>query len=145
MRRPTRSGRWTSVHDVLASGRSIRVLNVIDAYTRESLAMEVDTSFAGLRVTRVLNEIIAEMLRLKRAGVHFDYYMMDAFWFAPDGGYRTWRKPNWPNGPDAWIAKCKANGVQPPGKRTSPWLSDWPPASVAIASALPPLPRWSAS
>ena len=48
------------VHDVLASGRSIRVLNVIDAYTRESLAMEVDTSFAGLRVTRVLNEIIAE-------------------------------------------------------------------------------------
>jgi hypothetical protein len=54
-----------------------------------------------------------ELLRLKRAGVQFDYYMMDAFWFAPDGGYRTWRKPNWPNGPDAWIAKCKANGVQP--------------------------------
>lgn len=54
-----------------------------------------------------------ELLRLKRAGVHFDYYMMDAFWFAPDGGYRTWRKPNWPNGPDAWIAKCKTNGVQP--------------------------------
>jgi putative transposase len=43
------------VHDVVASGRSIRVLNVIDAYTRESLAMEVDTSFAGLRVTRVLD------------------------------------------------------------------------------------------
>ena len=48
------------VHDVTASGRSIRVLNVIDAYTRESLAMEVDTSFAGLRVTRVLDQIIAE-------------------------------------------------------------------------------------
>ncbi len=48
------------VHDVTASGRSIRVLNVIDAYTREVLAMEVDTSFAGLRVTRVLDEIIAE-------------------------------------------------------------------------------------
>jgi putative transposase len=47
------------VHDAVASGRSIRVLNVIDAYTRESLAMEVDTSFAGLRVTRVLDEIIA--------------------------------------------------------------------------------------
>jgi len=39
------------VHDAVASGRSIRVFNVIDAYTRESLAMEVDTSFAGLRVT----------------------------------------------------------------------------------------------
>jgi putative transposase len=48
------------VHDVLAAGRTIRVLNVIDAYTRESLAMEVDTSFAGLRVTRVLDQIIEE-------------------------------------------------------------------------------------
>ena len=48
------------VHDVVASGRSIRVLNVVDAYTRECLAMEVDTSFAGLRVTRVLDGIIAE-------------------------------------------------------------------------------------
>ena len=47
------------VHDV-AAGRTIRVLNVIDAYTRESLAMEVDTSFAGLRVTRVLDQIIRE-------------------------------------------------------------------------------------
>ena len=53
-----------------------------------------------------------ELLRLKRAGVRFDYYMMDAFWFAPDGGYRTWRKPNWPNGPDAWIRKCRENGVR---------------------------------
>jgi putative transposase len=48
------------VHDVVASGRSIRVLNVVDAYTRECLAMEVDTSFAGLRVTRVLDGIIDE-------------------------------------------------------------------------------------
>ena len=48
------------VHDAVASGRTIRVLNVIDAYTRESLAMEVDTSFAGLRLTRVLDGIIAE-------------------------------------------------------------------------------------
>lgn len=54
-----------------------------------------------------------ELLRLKRAGVRFDYYMMDAFWFAPDGGYRTWRTPNWPNGPDAWIKKCQDNGVRP--------------------------------
>jgi hypothetical protein len=30
-----------------------------------------------------------------------------------DGGYRTWRKPNWPNGPDAWIRKCLANGILP--------------------------------
>jgi hypothetical protein len=54
-----------------------------------------------------------EIVRLRKFGVHFDYYMMDAFWFAPDGGYRAWRKPNWPNGPDAWIAKCRANGLLP--------------------------------
>ena len=54
-----------------------------------------------------------ELVRLKRRGVHFDYYMMDAFWFAPDGAYRAWRKPNWPNGPDRWIAACRANGIKP--------------------------------
>lgn len=36
------------------------MLNVIDAYTRESLVMEVDTSFAGLRLTCVLDQIIAD-------------------------------------------------------------------------------------
>lgn len=65
-----------------------------------------------------LNEKLAmreldEVLRLKRGGVRFDYYMMDAFWFAPDGGYRAWREPNWPNGPDEWIRKCRENGVLP--------------------------------
>jgi hypothetical protein len=54
-----------------------------------------------------------EVLRLRRFGVRFDYYMMDAFWFDPDGGYRTWRKPNWPNGPDAWIKKCRDHGLLP--------------------------------
>lgn len=54
-----------------------------------------------------------EIIRLRKLGVHFDYYMMDAFWFDPDGGYRLWRKPNWPNGPDAWIRKCKENGILP--------------------------------
>src|SRR3984885_7187018 len=54
-----------------------------------------------------------QILRLRRFGVRVDYYMMDAFWFAPDGGYRTWRKPNWPNGPEAWIKKCRDNGILP--------------------------------
>jgi putative transposase len=47
------------VQDAVASGRTIRVLSVEDAYTRECLALEVDTSFAGRRVTRVLEDIIA--------------------------------------------------------------------------------------
>jgi len=53
------------------------------------------------------------MLRLRRDGVRFDYYVMDAFWFDPDGGYRTWKKPNWPQGPDRWIRMCEENGIQP--------------------------------
>ena len=56
---------------------------------------------------------LAQIVRLKQFGVHFDYYMMDAFWFDPDGAYRTWRKPNWPNGPDRWIAECRRNGILP--------------------------------
>ena len=47
------------LHDVLAAGRNIRVLSVVDAFTRECLALEVDTGFASRRVTRVLDEIIA--------------------------------------------------------------------------------------
>ncbi|HUI43681.1 MAG TPA: hypothetical protein VL523_17100 [Terriglobia bacterium] len=54
-----------------------------------------------------------QVLRFRKLGVHFDYYMMDAFWFAPDGAYREWRKPNWPDGPDRWIARCRANGLLP--------------------------------
>jgi putative transposase len=47
-------------HDAVGCGRTIRVLSVVDAYTRECLALEVDTSFASRRVTRVLEGIIAE-------------------------------------------------------------------------------------
>jgi putative transposase len=46
------------VSDGLASGRSMRVLTVVDNFTRECLALEVDTSFASERVTRVLDTVI---------------------------------------------------------------------------------------
>jgi len=35
------------------------VLSVVDAYTRECLALEVDTSFASRKVTRVLEQIVS--------------------------------------------------------------------------------------
>jgi hypothetical protein len=54
-----------------------------------------------------------EIIRLKNYGVHFDYYMMDAFWFDPDGAYRKWRTPNWPEGPERWITTCQTNGLKP--------------------------------
>lgn len=50
---------WTMdyTHDELASGRKIRTLNLMDGYTREALAIEVDTSLPGLRVVRVLDRL----------------------------------------------------------------------------------------
>lgn len=56
---------------------------------------------------------LAEIVRLRKLGVDFDYYLMDAFWYAPDGGYRSWRPESWPHGPDRWIEACLANGIQP--------------------------------
>ncbi len=46
--------------DALTDGRKFRLLNVIDDYNRESLAIEVDTSLPSLRVQRVLNRLINE-------------------------------------------------------------------------------------
>lgn len=45
------------VHDGLADGRRIRCLNIVDDYTKETLAIEVDTSLSGWRVARVLDRI----------------------------------------------------------------------------------------
>jgi putative transposase len=43
--------------DALSSGRRFRTLNIVDDYTRECLALEVDTSLGGVRVVRVLEEL----------------------------------------------------------------------------------------
>jgi putative transposase len=45
--------------DALVDGRKFRVLNVIDDFNRESLAIEIDTSLPARRVIRVLERIIA--------------------------------------------------------------------------------------
>jgi len=53
-----RNERWSLdfVHDQLADGRRIRMLNIVDDHTRECLAIETDTSLSGRRVTRVLKK-----------------------------------------------------------------------------------------
>jgi putative transposase len=48
------------VEDALASGRKIRLLSVIDVFTREALALEVDTSLPGRAVVRVLARLSEE-------------------------------------------------------------------------------------
>lgn len=47
------------MRDASASGRKIRLLNIVDAYSRECLRIEVDTSLPGARVVRMLEELRA--------------------------------------------------------------------------------------
>jgi putative transposase len=45
--------------DTLADGRGFRTLNIVDDFTRECVAIEVDRSLPGLRVARVLDRLHA--------------------------------------------------------------------------------------
>lgn len=58
-------------------------------------------------------KMLDRLVEMKKAGVKVDCYMMDAFWFDRDGGYRVWNRKNWPDGPDAWIKGCLDNGITP--------------------------------
>lgn len=46
------------MHDQLSDGRSVRLLNVIDDFNREALAIEVDFSLPSNRVVRTLEQLI---------------------------------------------------------------------------------------
>lgn len=48
------------VSDALATGRGIRILTIVDAFTRECLALEVDTSLSSQRVTRALQQVVEQ-------------------------------------------------------------------------------------
>lgn len=48
------------VSDGIANGRGIRILTVVDGFTRECPAIEVGVSLGSRRVTRVLERVIAE-------------------------------------------------------------------------------------
>lgn len=57
---PTAPGQRASMdfmHDVLADGRRIRLFTLVDDYSRECLAIEVDTSLSGQRISRLLEAL----------------------------------------------------------------------------------------
>ena len=58
--------RWSLdfVSDTLVSGRRIRILAVVDDFTRECLALVVDTSLSGARVARELEQIPSVLNRV---------------------------------------------------------------------------------
>ena len=53
--------RWSMdfTTNTLADARNFRTLNIVDDFTRECVAIEVDRSLPGLRVTRVLDRLRA--------------------------------------------------------------------------------------
>jgi putative transposase len=57
--------RWSLdfVADTLDSGRRFRVLVIVDDFTRECLALVVDTSLSGVRVARELDKLVARRKR----------------------------------------------------------------------------------
>lgn len=82
--------RWSMdfVHDYLADGRRFRTFNVVDAFTRECFAIEVDTSLPSARVVGVLDKLVwqhdlPESLRVDN-GPEFISTAMDA-WAAQHG------------------------------------------------------------
>jgi putative transposase len=58
LERPNQRWSMDFVHDYLADGRRLRAFNVVDAFTRECLAIEVDTSLPSARVIRVLDKLV---------------------------------------------------------------------------------------
>lgn len=44
--------------DTLYDGRKVRILNIIDDYNREALAMEADTSIPAKQVTQILERLV---------------------------------------------------------------------------------------
>jgi putative transposase len=58
--RPNQQWGVDFVSDALAWGRRIRLFTVVDVFTREALAIEVDTSLPGARVVQVLERLAGE-------------------------------------------------------------------------------------
>ena len=88
------------VADGLANGRRLRCLTIVDDCTRESLAIEVDTSLPGLRVIAVL-ERLAELRRLPASitvdhGPEFESQVLDA-WAYRSGVRLAFIRPGKPN------------------------------------------------
>ncbi len=56
---------------------------------------------------------INQLARLKESGLRVDYDLLDAYAVAPDGLHPLGRSAAWPDGPDSWVARCRAVGIRP--------------------------------
>jgi hypothetical protein len=114
------------VRGTVALNQPIAVYNNWSAYDELSDNIELTESLAMKELDQIL--------RLRRAGIRFDYYVMDAFWYSTNGGYRQFRSPQWPNGPDRWLKSCLDNQIKP-----GLWVASNVPFRLNI------LPEWRSS
>lgn len=73
-------------------------------------------------------------------GVQVDYYLMDAFWFDVNEGYRKWRSDCWPEGPKRWLDACKREGIKP-----GLWFSTNLLRIGGEANTMKVIPEWESS
>jgi len=105
MAAPAEASDSVPLRGTVALNQPVAVYNNWSAYDELSDNIELTEKLA----LKEVNEIV----RLRRAGVRIDYYVMDAFWYATNGGYREFRQPHWPHGPDRWLEACRTNGIKP--------------------------------
>ncbi len=58
--RPNQCWRMDFMSDRLADGRPVRILTMVDQYTRECVALAADRSFSGMKVVEALNRASQE-------------------------------------------------------------------------------------
>src|SRR5947209_4287690 len=89
-----RTERWSMdfMVDTLADGRGFRTLNVVDDFTKECVAIEVDRSLPGLRVVRVLDRLAEPMglpdVLVMDNGPEFSGRALDTWAYARGGQLR---------------------------------------------------------
>jgi len=114
------------VRGTLALNQPVAVYNNWSAYDELSDNIELTEALA-------LKEL-EQILRLRRAGVRIDYYLMDAFWYGTNGGYRQFRQPEWPEGPDRWLKACREHAIKP-----GLWVASNVPFRLEV------IPEWRSS
>ena len=67
---PNQSWAMDFMHDVLADGTKVRLLTLVDTYSRESLALEAGYGFKAAQVVEVLRRIVSQ--RGKPLRIHCD-------------------------------------------------------------------------
>ena len=81
----------------------------IEIYTHAS-APAAQAAASPLSEALTLRDL-DQLVRLKKSGLRIDYDLLDASAIAPDGLLSSGRTAAWPDGPDAWIAQCRAAGI----------------------------------